>query len=130
VEKGWTLVPCWHPADKAGTRAGFVNVPMLVAEQPGAVLRLRFEGKGVGLFVASGPDAGTVEYRIDGRVRGQRDLFTEWSERLHLPWAQVLAADLAPGKHELELRVLPTANPKSKGHAVRIAYFLVNGEPR
>jgi sialidase-1 len=127
VEKGWTLVPCWHPGDKAGTRAGFVDVPMLVAEQPGAVLRLRFEGTGVGLFVASGPDAGTVEYRIDGRVRGQRDLFTEWSARLHLPWAQVLAADLAPGKHEMELRVLPVANPKSKGHAVRIVHFLVNG---
>jgi pimeloyl-ACP methyl ester carboxylesterase/lysophospholipase L1-like esterase len=130
VEKGWTLVPRWHPADKAGTRAGFVDVPMLVAEQPGAVLRLQFEGTGVGLFVASGPDTGTVEYRIDGRVRGRRDLFTEWSERLHLPWAQVLAADLASGRHELELRVLPTTNAKSKGHAVRIVHFLVNGSPR
>jgi sialidase-1 len=130
VESGWTLVPRWHPADKAGTRAGFVDVQALVAEQPGAVLRLRFAGTGVGLFVASGPDAGTVEYTIDGRLRGTRDLFTEWSDRLHLPWAQVLVADLAPGDHELLVRVSPQKNAKSKGHAVRVVHFLVNGQAK
>lgn len=128
VDNGWTLVSAWRPADKRGTRAGFVDVPALVAEQPGATLRLRFQGTGVGVFVASGPDAGVVEYSVDGRPRGNRDLFTEWSDRLHLPWAQVLVADLPPGGHELLLRVSPRANPASKGHAVRIIHFLVNGQ--
>jgi lysophospholipase L1-like esterase len=127
VEKGWTLVPRWRPNGKVGTREGFVDVPMLVAEEPGAVVRLRFEGTGAGVFVAAGPDAGVVRYEVDGKLRGTRDLFTEWSDRLHLPWAQVLAADLAPGEHEIVIRVAPTANPKSKGHAVRIVHFLVNG---
>ncbi|MBV9468494.1 MAG: prolyl oligopeptidase family serine peptidase [Abitibacteriaceae bacterium] len=126
LENGWTLDPAWQPTDKAGTRPGFVNVPALIAEQPGATLKLKFTGTAVGLFVASGPDAGAVEFRVDGGQTKARDLFTQWSSGLHLPWAQVLAADLPNAPHELELRVAQTANPKSKGHAVRIIYFLVN----
>lgn len=127
IEQGWRLDPDWQPADKAGTREGFVHIPMLVAEQPAAALRLKFTGTAVGVFVAAGPDAGTIEYRIDGGQPGRRDLYTQWSGSLHLPWAQVLAADLAAGDHELELSVSEQANALSKGHAVRIAHFLVNG---
>ncbi|MBN2477478.1 MAG: alpha/beta fold hydrolase [Pirellulales bacterium] len=126
VENGWKLDPDWRPADKAGTRAGFVNVPMLIAEEPVSTLKLKFTGTAVGIFVAAGPDAGIVEYRVDGGATNRRDLYTQWSGTLHLPWAQVLAADLTPGAHELELRVSPDANTRSKGHAVRIAHFLVN----
>ena len=124
---GWRLEPAWQPTDGAGTRAGFVGVPMLVAEQPGAHLRLRFTGTAVGVFVAAGPDAGAVEYRIDGGAASRRELFTPWSPGLHLPWAQVLGADLAEGEHQLELTVAADADPRSRGHAVRVAHFLVNG---
>jgi hypothetical protein len=124
---GWKLDPAWKPSDGAGTRPGFVHVPMLVATEPGATLKLKFNGTAVGIFVAAGPDAGAVGYRVDGSVAvGTRDLFTPWSGGLHLPWAQVLAAELFPGPHELELRVAPMGNPDSKGHAVRIVGFLVN----
>ncbi|MDD5679155.1 MAG: GDSL-type esterase/lipase family protein [Kiritimatiellae bacterium] len=126
LNSGWLLVPKWIPSDAAGTRPGFTNVPALVAEQPGATLTLRFKGTAVGLFVAAGPDAGTVEYRIDGGAFASRNLYTPWSGGLHLPWAQVLTADLAPGRHELALRIAQEADPKSKGHAVRIIHFLVN----
>jgi len=126
IELGWKLDPKWHPADKAGTRAGFVDVPALVAERPGATLRLKFTGTAVGIFVAAGPDAGTVEFSIDAGPAQTRNLFTPWSAGLHLPWAQVLATDLAPGPHEMQLHVAPTADPKSKGHAVRIIHFLAN----
>lgn len=126
VEKGWKLDPKWHPADGAGTRAGFVDVPALVAEQPGAVLKLKFEGTAVGIFVAAGPDAGTVEYRIDGGEWATRGLYTPWSGGLHLPWAHVLAAGLTPGAHTLELRTTPAVDARSKGCAVRIMHFLAN----
>jgi hypothetical protein len=126
IESGWKLDPKWHPADKAGTRAGFVDVPALVAEKPGETLRLNFEGTAVGTFGAAGPDAGTVEFSIDRGPAQTRNLFTLWSAGLHLPWAQVLAADLASGPHEMQLRVAPIADPKSKGHAVRIVHFLAN----
>jgi len=101
-------------------------VPALVAEQPGATLSLKFTGTAVGIFVAAGPDAGTVEYSLDGQRAAPRNLFTQWSSRLHLPWAQVLAAGLKPGPHELTLRVAGTHDDQSKGHAVRIVHFLVN----
>ncbi|MDD4871713.1 MAG: GDSL-type esterase/lipase family protein [Kiritimatiellae bacterium] len=124
--EGWAVIPDWKPSDKAGTRKGFVNVPALVSEKPGSTLKLKFEGTAVGIFVAAGPDAGTVEYSIDGGPFASRNLFTQWSGGLHLPWAQVLNAELASGQHEMVLKVSKDADPKSKGNAVRIIHLLVN----
>ena len=123
---GWSLVERWKPSDGAGTRSGFVNVPMLVAEEPGAALTLEFEGTSAGILVAAGPDAGVVEYSVDGAPYAPVDLYTLWSGGLHLPWAYVLAPELDPGKHRLNVRIGKTNNGQSKGHAARIAYFLVN----
>lgn len=123
---GWTIVPAWKPVIAADTREGFVNVPMLVAEKPDAELKLKFEGTAIGILVAAGPDTGTVEFSVDGGPTKSRDLFTGWSTVMYLPWAHVLAADLPPGKHELTMRIGKTNNPKSKGHAAHIAYFLAN----
>jgi len=124
---GWTLVPRWVPVDGVAARPGFTDVPAAVAEHPGPVLRLAFAGTAVGVFVASGPDAGAIEFRVDGGAMETRDLFTPWSRSLHLPWAQVLAAGLPPGHHDLEMRVAEGAHPESRGHAVRIVHFLING---
>ena len=126
LNSGWTLFPNWKPLDKAGTRPGFANVSALVSEKPGSMLTLKFAGTAVGIFVAAGPDAGTVAYSVDGGAFALRNLYTPWSGGLHLPWAQVLNADLAPGRHELVLKVARDADPNSKGHAVRIVHFLVN----
>ena len=126
MEKGWMLVPDWAPSDNAGTRPGFVKVPALVAEESGATLRFKFGGTGVGLFVASGPDTGAVEFRVDNSEWQTQELFTQWSPQLHLPWAKMLVAELAEGDHVLEMRVANATDPKSKGHAIRVIYFLVN----
>ena len=126
LNSGWTLVPNWKPLDGAGTRPGFANVPALVSEKPGSTLTLKFAGMAVGIFVAAGPDAGTVEYSVDGGAFTLKNLYTPWSGGLHLPWAQMLNADLAPDRHELVLRVAWGADPHSNGHAVRIIHFLVN----
>jgi sialidase-1 len=89
-------------------------------------MTFKFEGTAVGIFVASGRDAGIVEYSIDGKTPGTMDLFTNWSRSLHIPWAFVLDADLAPGTHELKLTVSEKKNAASTGTAVRIAHMLVN----
>jgi hypothetical protein len=78
---------------------------------------------------ASSPDAGAIEWQVDGGGWQRIDLFTRWSARLHLPWALVLASGLQGGAHELELRVSAGRNPESKGHAVRVLHFLVNQIP-
>ncbi|SPE28596.1 Putative O-antigen related protein (fragment) [Candidatus Sulfopaludibacter sp. SbA3] len=115
---GWQNDPDWSPKDKAATRKGFVRVPMLVSEEPGAVARFAFEGTAVGIFVAAGPDAGTLEFSIDDGPFRSQSLSTNWSATLPIPWAYVLDADLPPGKHILAMRA-------AKG-AIRIAYMLVN----
>jgi sialidase-1 len=125
--EGWTRVERWHPDDGVATRPGFVDVPALVSDTPGATVELPFVGTAAGVLVASGPDAGAIEWSIDGGPEERLDLYTQWSAQLHLPWALVPAAGLPDGRHTLRLRVAANASPKSTGHAVRILFFLVNG---
>ena len=67
IEKvnGFKVDPHWQNTVGGGTRPGFVNVPMLVSENPGDSFELSFIGSAVGLFVIAGPDAGSIEYRIN-----------------------------------------------------------------
>lgn len=116
--EGWRIEEDWTAQDKAGTRAGFVHVPVLIGDKPGAESRFQFEGTAVGLFVTAGPDAGIVEFSIDNSPFKEKSLATQWSPTLHIPWTYILNADLAPGKHELKLRV--------KSGAVRVVHMLAN----
>jgi sialidase-1 len=124
--EGFVYDASWNPKDGKGVREGFVNVPMLEADQPGATLRLKFDGTAIGVFVICGPDVGIIEYSIDKSPFRQTDQFTQWSSNLHLPWAYILDAELNPGRHEITLRTTDRKNPKSQGFASRIVYFLVN----
>ncbi len=124
--KGWIVDQNWTPTDKIGTRADFVKVPMLMAETPRETLKFEFEGNAVGIALASGLDAGMIEYRIDKGAWQKQDLFTQWSSQLHLPWFYTMGYGLKAGKHRLEIRVLSEKNTQSKGNACRIRYFFVN----
>ncbi|MDD4190605.1 MAG: SGNH/GDSL hydrolase family protein [Mangrovibacterium sp.] len=124
--KDWSVVQNWKPADNTGTRNDFVNVPMLVSKAPGGIQKFNFFGNAVGIAIASGQDAGIIEYRIDNGKWRERDLFTKWSPSLHLPWFITLRYGLPEEKHQLEIRVLRKKNPQSKGNACRIRYFYVN----
>lgn len=115
----WMLTNDWTPADSAGTRPGFVHVPVLASSTPGASLTLSFQGTAVGIAVVSGPDAGTIRYSIDEGPAQTMDLHTQWSSWLHLPWYEVLGSGLKEGPHTLHLSVA--------SRAVRIVHFLVNG---
>jgi pimeloyl-ACP methyl ester carboxylesterase/lysophospholipase L1-like esterase len=116
--RGWRIDPDWAPADGVATRAGFVHVPMLIGEASGGECIFAFEGSAAGVFVAAGPDAGLLEFRVDGGEWRRQNLFTSWSKTLHIPWAYVLEADLSAGRHELTMRV-------STG-VVRVTHFLAN----
>lgn len=124
--EGFVYDAAWNPRDGKGLREGFVNVPVLKADRPGAVLRLKFEGTAIGVFVTCGPDVGIIEYSIDKLSFRQIDQFTQWSSNLHLPWAYILDAELNPGGHEITIRTTEKKNPESRGYACRIVYFLVN----
>jgi len=126
--QGFALAANWEPADSVHTRPGFVNVPVLVGDNPGAYFELPFTGQTIGFAIASGPDAGMVKYTIDGKNYPELELYTQWSKSLHLPWYLLLGDGLAPGRHLLKLEISVNKNEKSKGTACRIVHFLVNGE--
>jgi len=125
--EGWKLIERWRPGDGKETRTGFVDVPVLAADIPGSQFEFRFAGTAVGICVAAGPDAGMVEYSVDGGMFRRQDLFTPWSGLLHLPWFYVLDDQLEPEEHIIRVRVGTGKNPASTGHTCRIVHLLVNG---
>ncbi|MDO7171602.1 SGNH/GDSL hydrolase family protein [Mariniflexile sp. AS56] len=126
LRKGWHVDSRWNPKDGKGSRPNYIDVPMLISETPGSTLKLTFEGNTVGIAVAAGQDAGTIEYRIDKGEWQKLNLFTKWSKSLHLPWYYTLASSLENKKHQLELKIANEKDNQSNGHACRIRYVYVN----
>lgn len=122
----WAIDKNWTPKDGKAVRANYHEVPMLIDEGGGSSLKLRFDGRLIGIAVAAGPDAGIIEYRIDDGPWQTRDLFTKWSKNLHLPWYYTLESDLLDGSHLLELKVSTKTSEKSTGRSCRIRYFYTN----
>jgi alpha-L-fucosidase 2 len=126
ILSGFTREAAWRPSDGKSARAGFVDAPAIVGTQPGAEFEFTFEGTGAGLFVAAGPDAGVIEFSVDGGATRTADTFTRWSRGLHLPWAVILDDQLAPGRHTVRVRLAGTRNPASTGTALRVFHLLLN----
>ncbi len=126
--KGWEMVENWKPKQKIGPRANYVNVPMLVGEYPGKVIKFHFEGNAVGIAVAAGPDAGIIEYSIDNSDWQKQDLFSKWSKRLYLPWYYTLATGLKNKNHTLQIRLIEEINQESEGNKCVLRYFYFNGK--
>jgi len=125
-KNGWVITPKWQPADGLPTREGFVNIPVLSSNTPGAELSLPFKGTAAGIAIVSGSDAGMISYAVDNGEFKNIDLYTQWSGMLHLPWYLVLSSDLKPGNHVLKIRISEQKNKASKGNACRIVNFLIN----
>lgn len=125
-KNGWTITAQWQPADGLPTRDGFVNIPVLSSDTPGAELALPFKGTAVGIAIVSGSDAGMISYAVDKGEFKNIDLYTQWSGMLHLPWYLLLGSNLKPGNHILKIRISPQKNKASKGNTCRIVHFLIN----
>lgn len=126
--QGWTFIENWQPSENIGTRDNYIDVPMLVGEYPGDPIQFQFQGNAVGIAVASGPNSGIIEYRIDDEDWKRQDLFTRWSQQLYLPWYFTLASGLERDEHTLEIRLIDAKNPESDGRIAVIRYFYYNGE--
>lgn len=124
--KGWTQVLNWAPADGVSTRKQYVNLPAIISDRSGAEMRLDFSGTAIGICIVSGPDAGMIEYSIDGAAFKKIDLYTQWSGGLHLPWYLMLNDELQNKKHTVIIRTISEKNNNSKGNTCRILHFLVN----
>lgn len=126
LAKGWSIDTLWNPKDGTGTRSNYVDVPMLISDKPGSTLKLKFEGTSVGIAVAAGKDAGSIDFRINKKEWRKLNLFTKWSKNLHLPWYYTLATGLPKEEHLLEMRIAETKDKRSTGNACRVRYFYVN----
>ena len=126
IIRGFVLERAWIPTDGKGTRPGFVNVPALVATEPGAEFEFSFNGTGAGLFITAGPDAGRLEFSLDGAAYRSVETFTRWSVGLHLPWAVILDDQLEDGHHTAKVRIAAEHDAKSTGTALRVFHFLLN----
>ncbi len=125
-DENWEFgIPRWEglPGEK---RERFTSLPTLFTTTPGAELFLEFSGSAIGFFLTAGPDAGTVEYSIDGGGFQSADLYHPYSAGLHYPYTKMLADTLSPGSHTLILRVAEKHHEKSCGNAVRIIAFAEN----
>ncbi len=127
IVRGFRLEAAWRPAEAPkGVRAGFVDVPALVGEDPGAEFEFELEGRGAGLLITAGPDAGVLEWSVDGGPFRPVDTFTRWSKNLHLPWVVMLDDGLSPGSHVFRVRIAAGRNAESAGTALRVQHLLLN----
>ncbi|MCW1924451.1 GDSL-type esterase/lipase family protein [Luteolibacter arcticus] len=120
--KGFTLDPKWRPA-KGNTRDGFVDVPALVASEPGSEFTCDFDGSAFGLFLAAGYDTCVLEFSVDGGAFRKFETWSAWSAGLHLPWPVMLVDGLIPAKHRIVVRT--TADAKDRT-ALHVIHLLVN----
>ncbi|MEI6555136.1 MAG: SGNH/GDSL hydrolase family protein [Paludibacter sp.] len=125
IKTGWLYENPWTPKEPAGVR--FKNVGMLEALTPESELSFKFEGTAIGIYSVCGPNAGIVEYSIDGGDFKKLDLFTKWSKGLYIPWLHIFAGDLKNKKHTLIMKMSEDKNKDSKNTACQIYYFAVNG---
>ena len=117
--KGFSLDPKWKP-DRGGTREGFVNVPALVASEPGSEFSYTFEGTAIGLFLAAGYDSCILQFSIDGDEAQNIDTITRWSKGLHLPWPLILADGLKPCRHTITIQTTGEAQGRTALHVIHI----------
>lgn len=124
--RGFKLDPAWRPTDGKTTRPGFVDVPAVVGTEPGSEFEFTLEGTGAGLFLTAGPDAGIIEYSVDGSAFRSVDPFTQPSRSLHLPRAVMLDDSLPHGRHTFRVRIGAGHNAQSSGTALRVFHLLLN----
>lgn len=116
-------VPAWD--DLPGAKRGrFTSEVMLHTDSPAASLSYSFDGTAVGAYLLAGPDAGVVQYRVDGGDWQKLDLLHRYSKGLHYPRTVMFGAGLERGTHQFELKTLPAA--EGRGSAVRILALVVN----
>lgn len=122
----WRLeVPQWQSI-KGSFRSTFADLPLLCADQPGSELSFSFEGTAAGAYVLAGPDAGQLQYSIDGSEFKSVELFHRFSKGLHYPRTVLFDADLSDGPHDVVLRVSPEHAGDSTGTSVRILHLVAN----
>ncbi|MDP9055097.1 MAG: glycosyltransferase family 39 protein [Acidobacteriota bacterium] len=84
------------------------------SSDPGAVVRLTFDGGKITCTFAKGSDRGIAAVRIDGNEQKEIDFYSE----KFVPKASISYADLGQGKHTFELVVTGKKEPRATGTSI------------
>jgi lysophospholipase L1-like esterase len=123
---GWNrAVPDWQSIE-GSKRERFLKQDVYFSSVPGAELSCSFRGRAIGAFVLAGPDAGRLEYSIDGGPWQTVELYHQHSRGLHYPRTVMFSSDLKAGDHRLQVRLSAEHHADSKGTSARILDFVVN----
>ena len=129
TDDNWQIgIPNWKNF-RGSMRSRFENLSFLHASTVDSEISLDFEGSAIGLFILAGPDAGQVDYSVDGKPFKTKDLYHRFSKGLHYPRTVMLEDQLADGPHEIKIRVGNRADRENAGTAVRIMAFATNPSP-
>jgi photosystem II stability/assembly factor-like uncharacterized protein len=91
---------------------------------PGDRVSLRFYGANVSWIGAVGPDHGMAEVCIDGQLKTTVDLYAAEPRRA----VRLCRLALAPGRHEIAVKVCETSNPSASGRKVLVDAFEIDDE--
>jgi lysophospholipase L1-like esterase len=98
----------------------------IATPEPGKELKYRFNGTVIGVYWVIAPDSGDIEYSIDGGAPQHASSWDKYALRFTRVNYKIFSDNLAPGDHELVLKVLPEPQAESKGTWIRIGALLVN----
>jgi lysophospholipase L1-like esterase len=96
------------------------------AVDPGTVLKYKFEGSVIGVYWVVAPDSGDMEWSVDGNAPKRESSWDKYALRYTRVNYKILDDGLAPGEHELSIKVLAEGQAESKGTWIRIGALLVN----
>ena len=129
TDDDWAIgTPAWKTIPGA-MRSRFQDLELLHGSRSGSEFELDFQGTAIGLFVLAGPDAGQVQFEIDGQPVRTKDLYHRHSRGLHYPRTVMLDDQLDDGSHHLKLSIGEPAGRENAGSAVRILAFTTNKAP-
>jgi len=118
--QGWPMVRGWI-TEKVCNYSGPVDV--LTATAAGESAIVTFSGTSLAMSAIAGMDAGILEITIDGVRAPNYDLFDYYCTLFHRPIFHILAYNLSPGNHTVQLRMAERHHAESTGHAARILQF-------
>lgn len=98
----------------------------LSTTQPDSTLKYKFSGTAIGIYWIIAPDSGDIQWSIDGSAPKQASSWDKYALRYSRANYKIFDDALAPGEHELTLKVLPDAKAQSTGTWIRIGALLVN----
>ncbi|QDT33086.1 SGNH/GDSL hydrolase family protein [Thalassoglobus polymorphus] len=123
---GWNIqAPDWKTIE-GSVRSRHQNRDLITCTVPGSGLSFSFTGSAVGVECVAGPDAGTLEYKIDSGDWQELNLSHRYSKGLHYPRTVLFDDQLKNVKHTISVRLSSKESDYGLKPAVRILNFVAN----